>query len=50
MELGATADYAFWVEMGTRRMAAQPFIRPAFDANQRKLLDAVVLGVMIAVQ
>jgi HK97 gp10 family phage protein len=46
MDFGATADYAGYIEFGTRRMAAQPFIRPALDANQQKLLDAMLLGVM----
>jgi HK97 gp10 family phage protein len=31
LELGATADYASFVEFGTRFMSAQPFLRPAFD-------------------
>jgi HK97 gp10 family phage protein len=31
-ELGATADYAAFVELGTSRMAAEPFIRPALEA------------------
>jgi HK97 gp10 family phage protein len=48
MDFGATADYASFNEFGTRRMAAQPFIRPAFDANQQRLLDALLLGVMNA--
>jgi len=50
LELGAMADYAFWVEIGTTRMAAQPFIRPAFDAGQQKLLDALLHGVLYAFQ
>jgi HK97 gp10 family phage protein len=31
-ELGATADYAGYVELGTRHMVAEPFIRPALSA------------------
>lgn len=27
----AQAPYALWVEIGTRRMAAQPYLRPALD-------------------
>ena len=50
MELGATADYALWVEIGTRRMAAQPYIRPAFDAGQEKLLQALIRGILSAFQ
>ena len=29
-------DYAAYVELGTRKMSAQPFIKPAFD-EQKKL-------------
>lgn len=50
LELGATADYSSYVEFGTRRMAAQPYIRPAFDAHQDQLLQALVLGVLSAFQ
>ncbi len=28
----AQAPYALWVEIGTRRMPAQPYLRPALDA------------------
>ncbi len=50
LEVGADADYAFFVEMGTRRMAAEPYIRPAFDAHQDQLLQALTLGIMSAFQ
>jgi HK97 gp10 family phage protein len=50
LELGATADYAAYVELGTRRMAAQPYIRPAFDAGQEALVQALALGVLSAFQ
>jgi len=39
-EFGASADYALFVEMGTYRMAAQPFIRPALEAYRDELLQA----------
>jgi HK97 gp10 family phage protein len=29
---GAEIDYAWYVELGTRKMRAQPYIRPALDA------------------
>jgi len=39
-EFGASADYALFVEMGTFRMAAQPFIRSALEAYRDELLQA----------
>jgi len=39
-EFGATADYAVWVEMGTRFMPARPFIRPALEAYRDELTQA----------
>ncbi len=50
LELGASADYAAYVELGTRRMAAQPYIRPAFAAGQEALVQALALGVLSAFQ
>ena len=32
----ASAPYALWVEIGTRRMAAQPFLRPAAEEVGRR--------------
>jgi HK97 gp10 family phage protein len=48
LEFGASADYAFWQEMGTHIMMGQPFIRPALDANQQKILDAIRVGCLNA--
>jgi len=48
LEFGATADYASYNEFGTWKMAPQPFIRPALDANQQKILDAIMTGCMNA--
>ena len=47
-DFGAKADYAEYVEFGTRFQRARPFIRPALDANQGRLLDAILHGVMQA--
>jgi HK97 gp10 family phage protein len=47
-EFGASAEYALFVEMGTWKMAAQPFIRPSFEAHQTEILDAIVKAVMEA--
>lgn len=46
LQFGASADYASFVEFGTRHMVARSFIRPAFDANQQKLLDAMLVGAL----
>ena len=48
LEFGATADYASYNEFGTWRMAPQPFIRPALDATQQKILDAIMTGALKA--
>ena len=32
--VGTNVDYAPWVEGGTSKMAAQPFLRPALDNNK----------------
>lgn len=31
MQIGSEAEHTIFVEMGTSKMAAQPFIRPTFD-------------------
>ncbi len=38
----AKAFYAMFPEFGTRHQAAKPFIRPAFEGNGQKALDAFV--------
>jgi len=47
-EFGASAPYALFVEMGTWKMAAQPFIRPTVEAYTSAILEAVVKAVMEA--
>ena len=37
--VGFSADYAGYVEFGTRKMEAQPYLRPALDAANQLLLD-----------
>jgi len=37
--VGTVVDYAIWVEFGTVKMDAQPFLRPAFDLAQGKVLE-----------
>ena len=38
-KVNATVDYAEYVEMGTRFMAAQPYMKPAFDQQREVFLD-----------
>jgi HK97 gp10 family phage protein len=35
-EAGATTDYAPYLEHGTRFMEAQPFVKPAFDEQNKQ--------------
>lgn len=37
----ANAKYAGYVEFGTWKMAAQPYLRPALAEHQREILEAV---------
>lgn len=39
--VGADAPYAYFVETGTARMRAQPFLRPAIDQEAPKLTQRV---------
>lgn len=49
-EFGADAYYALFVEVGTWKMRAQPFIMPAFEANIPLLDDSIAQGIMRAIQ
>lgn len=40
-EIGTGVDYAEFVELGTRRMRARPYLLPAFEENVRKLRDGL---------
>jgi HK97 gp10 family phage protein len=40
-QLVARASYAGYVEWGTSRMAAEPYMTPAFQAYQAQMLQAV---------
>ena len=35
--IGTNVDYAPYVEQGTSKMAAQPFLRPALDENEGRI-------------
>lgn len=39
--LSQDAFYASWVEFGTSKMAARPFMRPAFEAKKSAAVDAI---------
>ena len=43
---GATAHYAAFVEYGTVKMAARPFIRPAIDSFQISLYEYCLKSIM----
>ena len=40
-EVGTNVEYAPYVEMGTSKMAAQPFLYPALAADKQKILQDV---------
>lgn len=40
-EVGPTVNYGLFVELGTSRMAGQPFLGPAFDRNAPALEAAL---------
>lgn len=37
--IGTNVEYAPYVEYGTKRMKAQPYLRPAVDNNQARILE-----------
>jgi len=41
---GRKVDYASYVEYGTSRTPAQPYLRPAVEAHKRELIKAVKRG------
>ena len=42
VEIGFEAPYASYVEFGTYKMAAQPYLRPALDEAELRALSAIV--------
>lgn len=41
---------AHWLEYGTRKMAARPFLRPAFDSNKGKATETIVAALRKALK
>lgn len=37
--VGPTAKYMAWLELGTKRVAPRPWLRPAVAASQAKIMD-----------
>lgn len=37
--VGTNVNYSVWVEMGTSRMSARPFLFPAFQTASQHLID-----------
>ena len=40
-EVFVGADYGYYVEMGTSKMAAKPYIRPAIEQHSNEIVNAV---------
>lgn len=43
-EVTVGEDYAGFVEFGTRKMAAQPYLGPAIDAHEHELPELIMVG------
>lgn len=42
VEIGFDKEYASYVEYGTSKMEAQPYLRPALDESEEEALNAIV--------
>lgn len=42
VKVGTNVEYAPYVEFGTSRQKAQPYLRPAIDANEKKINDIFI--------
>ena len=40
-QVGTGVEYAEWLEFGTSKMAARPFMRPGYDNNEAKIKDTI---------
>jgi HK97 gp10 family phage protein len=43
---GGTCNYARYIEWGTRRMSAQPFMRPSRDAREAEIVNLIASAVV----
>ena len=41
----AGMEYAYWVEFGTSKMPARPYLTPAVEANKQNLLDTIAAAI-----
>jgi len=41
VKVGTDVEYAIFQEYGTSKMAARPYLRPAFDENRQKVVDKI---------
>lgn len=49
-EVKFTAPYAFWLEHGTMKMDARPFLAPAVEANAQFMIDRLTIALDKATQ
>lgn len=45
VDVGSTLNYAAWLEFGTRRMGARPWLFPAFERNKDTITQLIKKGV-----
>ncbi len=48
--VGPSADYGIYVEFGTRKMAAQPYMRPAFEANRANVAERIKANIATSIR
>lgn len=48
-QVGPNTEYAAFIEFGTSRMAAQPYMRPALDLMRAQAIAAVLLEIRKAI-
>lgn len=46
---GSAAPHASLIELGTVRVSAHPFLRPAFDGTQRQIVDSIRATVKVEI-